>query len=131
MLSLQSFLREGRVVRPCWEKLKPKGPKGEVFAYVGRNQNLKDLKDPPPKHPQDLSPKSKTNNQDLLTQPQILNNPGDDPTPRTLGNTATAAGLSENTTLSHALNPTKNHVLLNLKLHRKAFIKNTQLPTRA
>jgi len=28
MLSLQSFLREGRVVGPCWEKLKPKGPKG-------------------------------------------------------------------------------------------------------
>ena len=34
MLSLQSFLREGRVVGPCWEKLKPKGPKkggGEAF----------------------------------------------------------------------------------------------------
>ena len=55
MLSLQSFLREGRVVGPCWEKLKPKGPKGrralldpvyvkgEVFAYVGSIQNLKDL----------------------------------------------------------------------------------------
>ena len=28
MLALQSFLREGRVVGPCWEKLKPKGPKG-------------------------------------------------------------------------------------------------------
>ena len=28
MLSLQSFLREGRVVGPCWEKIKPKGPKG-------------------------------------------------------------------------------------------------------
>ena len=28
MLSLQSFLREGRVVGPCREKLKPKGPKG-------------------------------------------------------------------------------------------------------
>ena len=28
MLSLQSFLREGRVVGPRWEKLKPKGPKG-------------------------------------------------------------------------------------------------------
>ena len=27
-LSLQSFLREGRVVGPCWEKLKPEGPKG-------------------------------------------------------------------------------------------------------
>ena len=26
MLSLQSFLREGRVVGPRWEKLKPKGP---------------------------------------------------------------------------------------------------------
>ena len=26
--SLQSFLREGRVVGPCWEKFKPKGPKG-------------------------------------------------------------------------------------------------------
>ena len=37
----------------CWEFKEPKGPKGripstggkgEVFAYVGRNQNLKDLK---------------------------------------------------------------------------------------
>ena len=28
MLSLQSFLRGGRVVGPSWEKLKPKGPKG-------------------------------------------------------------------------------------------------------
>ena len=28
MLSLQSFPREGRVVGPCWEKLKPQGPKG-------------------------------------------------------------------------------------------------------
>ena len=28
MLSLQSFLREGRVIGPCWKKLKPKGPKG-------------------------------------------------------------------------------------------------------
>ena len=28
MLSLQSFLREGRVVGPTWEKLKPKGPEG-------------------------------------------------------------------------------------------------------
>ena len=27
MLSLKCFLREGRVVGPCWEKLKPKGPK--------------------------------------------------------------------------------------------------------
>ena len=53
MLLLQSFLREGRVVGPCWEKLKPKGPKGsflrkgEVLAYVGRIHNLKDLKDMP------------------------------------------------------------------------------------
>ena len=48
MISLQSSLREGRVVGPSWEKLKPKGPKGrkrEVFAHVGQNQNLKDLKD--------------------------------------------------------------------------------------
>ena len=62
MLSLQSFLREGRIVGPCWEKLNPKGPlpairkdaglycgsrlqSGEVFAYVGLSQNLKDLKD--------------------------------------------------------------------------------------
>ena len=28
MLSLQSFLREGRVVGPCWENFEPKGPKG-------------------------------------------------------------------------------------------------------
>ena len=27
-VSLQSFLREGRVVGPCWEELKPKGPQG-------------------------------------------------------------------------------------------------------
>ena len=27
MLSLQSFLREGRAVGPCWEKFKPTGPK--------------------------------------------------------------------------------------------------------
>jgi hypothetical protein len=38
MLSLQSFLREGRVVGPSWEKLKPKGPKGRV-------QGLIDIKD--------------------------------------------------------------------------------------
>ena len=31
MLSLQSFPREGRVVGPCWEKLKSKGPKS--FPY--------------------------------------------------------------------------------------------------
>ena len=39
MLSLQSFLREGRVVGPCWEKLKPKGPKwfGLVVRVGGRN----------------------------------------------------------------------------------------------
>ena len=34
MLSLQSFLREGRVVGPCWEKLKPKGPKGRVASFT-------------------------------------------------------------------------------------------------
>jgi len=54
MLSLQSFLREGRVVGPCWENQNLKDlkaccgsllRKGEVFAYVGQNQNLKDLKD--------------------------------------------------------------------------------------
>ena len=45
MLSLQSFLREGRVVGPCWEKLKPKGPKVPVSAYGGSLKNLKDLKD--------------------------------------------------------------------------------------
>jgi hypothetical protein len=28
MLYLQSFLREGRVVGPCWETLKPQGPEG-------------------------------------------------------------------------------------------------------
>ena len=32
LLSLQSFQREGRVVGPCWEKLKPKGPKGDPKA---------------------------------------------------------------------------------------------------
>ena len=32
MLSLQSFLLEGRVVGPCWEKFKPKGPKGDAGA---------------------------------------------------------------------------------------------------
>ena len=36
MLSLQSFLREGRVVGPCWEKLKPKGPKGYAYAWEHR-----------------------------------------------------------------------------------------------
>ena len=30
MLSLQSFLREGRVVGPCWEKLKPQGHTAET-----------------------------------------------------------------------------------------------------
>ena len=64
MLSLQSFLREGRVVGLCWAQLKPKGPNGELNAvrkhkcflcspfyvkgvslgYVGLNENLKDLK---------------------------------------------------------------------------------------
>ena len=33
MLSLQSFLREGRVVGPCWDKLKPEGPKGFTFEF--------------------------------------------------------------------------------------------------
>jgi len=34
-LPLQSFLREGRVVGPCWEKLKLKGPKGsETESWV-------------------------------------------------------------------------------------------------
>jgi hypothetical protein len=28
--SLQPFLREGRVVGPCWAKLTPKEPKGSV-----------------------------------------------------------------------------------------------------
>ena len=37
MLSLQSFLREGRVVGPCWEKLKPKGPKG---SHAGHYMSL-------------------------------------------------------------------------------------------
>ena len=50
---------EGRVVGPCWEKLKPKGlntkakmlslqsflRKGVSLVYVGRNYNLKDLKE--------------------------------------------------------------------------------------
>ena len=73
----------------------------------------------------DPSQTSKTNNQDLLTQSQALNNSRNDPTPRTLGNTATAAGILENTSLTNALNPTKKHVLLNLKLQRRASVKNT------
>ena len=39
MLSLQSFLREGRVVGPCWEKLKPKGlgyPRLDLAGVNGR-----------------------------------------------------------------------------------------------
>ena len=32
--NLGSFLREGRVVGPCWEKLKPKGPKGLHARFV-------------------------------------------------------------------------------------------------
>jgi len=39
MLSLQSFLREGRVVGPCWKKLKPKGPKG-CSARFTNHENL-------------------------------------------------------------------------------------------
>ena len=38
----QSFLREGRVVGPCWEKLKPKGPKGpEAGHWMVPKMNLK------------------------------------------------------------------------------------------
>ena len=40
MLSLQSFLREGRVVGPCWEKLKPKGPKGPKAGIRGWNSTI-------------------------------------------------------------------------------------------
>ena len=35
MLSLKSFIREGRVVGPFWVKLKPKGPKGHLL-YTAR-----------------------------------------------------------------------------------------------
>ena len=42
-----SFLREGRVVGPCWEKLKPKGPKGladvptrAVASFIHTNIHL-------------------------------------------------------------------------------------------
>jgi len=38
-----SFYRTSSGVRLCWEFEEPKGPK--VFAFVGRNQNLKDLKE--------------------------------------------------------------------------------------
>ena len=41
MLSLRSFLREGRVVGPCWEKLKPKGPKGLYCNPKGRRALLR------------------------------------------------------------------------------------------
>ena len=55
MLSLQSSLREVRVVGPCWEKLKPKAPEGICEAeterccrtspaYVVSSKNLLDLK---------------------------------------------------------------------------------------
>ena len=39
MLSLQSFLREGRVVGPCWEKLKPEGPKGLESCRLSLTQD--------------------------------------------------------------------------------------------
>ena len=42
MLSLQSFLREGRVVGPCWEKSKPKGPKGPL-GQSGTNDAKKKI----------------------------------------------------------------------------------------
>ena len=35
MLSLQSFLREGRVVGLCWAQLKPKGPEGSMMKWTG------------------------------------------------------------------------------------------------
>ena len=38
MLSLQSFLREGRVVGPCWEELKPKGPQGRPRQEVASSE---------------------------------------------------------------------------------------------
>ena len=46
MLSLQSFLREGRVVGLCWAQLKPKRHKEPVpvSAYLGSLKNLTDLK---------------------------------------------------------------------------------------
>ena len=34
LLSLQSFLREGRVVGVCWAQLKSKGPKGRVETHT-------------------------------------------------------------------------------------------------
>ena len=34
MLSLQSFLREGRVVGVCWAQLKPEGPKERVETHT-------------------------------------------------------------------------------------------------
>ena len=53
MLSLQSFLREGRVVGLWWAKLKPKRPKGNLYipllsVYLGILKNLKDLKNAHP-----------------------------------------------------------------------------------
>ena len=38
---MQSFLREGRVVGPCWEKLKPKGPKGLRALALDRDSAFK------------------------------------------------------------------------------------------
>jgi hypothetical protein len=34
MLSLQSFLREGRVVGLCWAQSKPKGPEGQKRCFI-------------------------------------------------------------------------------------------------
>ena len=36
----QSFLLEGRVVGPCWEKLKPKGPKGRKGFLTSQCEGL-------------------------------------------------------------------------------------------
>ena len=46
MLSLQSFLREGRVVGPCWEKFKPKGPKGQLDGAKDNGALLNILRQP-------------------------------------------------------------------------------------
>jgi len=39
-----SFYRTISGVRLCWELEEPQGPEGPVSAYVGRSEDLKDLK---------------------------------------------------------------------------------------
>ena len=41
MLSLQSFLREGRGVGLCWAQLKPKGPEGRGSRDQDRKSKMR------------------------------------------------------------------------------------------